>query len=292
MELFGIFDTISAFAYSMSFGLFDSGDLVQNAEVYTRGLWASLFLTIPIYLAILVLGGIGLMRMAKGEKKKYAALGFFPILNTWYAGYIAGESFFFGQKMKRAGLYAAILEGFYAVVWGLNTFLKFMKYMFPMQKAVEGGYKIVADVGVFPQQIRWLFGAETEIWLTVMSMLLLFAVTIFLVVMFNALFRKYFARSPMLMTLLSAVFPFRGIAIFAVRNNKPVDYQAYIRQRVEAMRRQQQYGPYGPYGQGPYGGGPQKPEEPFSDFGDSNGGNGNQGGDNPPPKSDDPFSDF
>ena len=115
------------------------------------------------------------------------------------------------------------------------------------------------------------------------------ALLFFFCVLFIAFFRKYFARGVFWMTLLSTIVPLRGVAIFAVRNNTPVDYDAYMRRRMEEYaRRQQGYGQggYGGYGgNGGYGGydadgnrtnAPQ--DDPFSDFGGSPAQNGGQGG--------------
>ena len=124
--------------------------------------------------------------------------------------------------------------------------------------------------------------------------------------MFYSFYRKYYARSPFIMMFLSALFPFRGIVIFAVRNNAPVDYDAWMRRKMEEFNRRQQqnrpgnYGGYGGYnGQG---GGPNDPggsggyggaggqggtgENPFPDFGGANGSGDSGSG------SDSPFSDF
>ena len=121
--------------------------------------------------------------------------------------------------------------------------------------------------------------------------------------LYMAFFRKYYARSPMVMALLCSILPVRGYVIFAVRNNTPVDYNEWMQERIRRMQQQQaqQYGypPYGgpqqPYGgpyngpqqpyNGPYGGAPQGGQgEPFSDFGDDPSA--------PPSNGDDPFSDL
>ena len=63
----------------------------------------------------------------------------------------------------------------------------------------------------------------------------------------------------------------RFIVIFILRNNAPIDFEAYMRAKREAYaRRMGSYGnPYGnPYGQNPYNPQPPRaPEEPFSEFG-------------------------
>ena len=79
------------------------------------------------------------------------------------------------------------------------------------------------------------------------------------------------------MTVISVILPLRGFVLFAVRNNTPVDYEAYLRER------------YGRY-QAPPDGGSRPPEQPdpFGDFSSSPGrSSGSSSG-----AGEDPFSEF
>ena len=96
-----------------------------------------------------------------------------------------------------------------------------------------------------------------------------------------SLLKKYYAKNYMMLSFVQLFLPLaRYIIIFAVRKNKAVDYNEYMRSRYEEfVRRQQAYrgnpyggaygGPYGnPYGnpQNPYGA-PQRPQDdPFGEF--------------------------
>ena len=278
-----------------------------------------------VYIVLTVLGGIGLMKMAKRAGIPHAWMGFIPFLNTWYAGKLAGEAYFFGQKMKRTGLYAAIAEGLYCVVSALTlissfVFLQYSDGGVGYNQITGESYRTIEVVpSHIPQGLRWLY--DFRYGFSAIETVLDFILIVLLFVLFIAFFRKYYARGPILMAFLSALLPFRGLTIFAVRNNAAVDYNEYMRKRMEEMARrsQQQYGPQGPYGNGPYAGGgygngpygggygapqqPNPPEDPFSDFGGS-GGNAGNGADNTggnaggnaggtqPPSGDDPFSDF
>lgn len=256
-----------------------------------------------IFLVCLILGGIGLSAMAKKEGKKNAFLGFLPFANTYYAGEIAGESSFFGQKMKRAGLYAMlseiacfVLEAFYLIADYVS-----IPYSVEGQQIVteSGTYtNVEINVSAMPASIRWL--AEANVYFYWFSWLLSFVQLIFLCVLFMALFRKYYARRPVLMTVLSALFPFRGFVLFAVRNNTPVDYNEYLRRRAEQFARSnpQNYGGYngGGYNGGNGGGGYAPPpsgdaSDPFGEFGGSSGG-GSSGTDGGSSDSGSPFDDF
>ena len=102
---------------------------------------------------------------------------------------------------------------------------------------------------------------------------------IFFIVMVMGLYKKYAAKNYMTFSMLSLFVPLsRYVLIFVIRNNKAIDYEAYMRAQREAyMRRQQQYyntsynNPYNRYGNAPYGNGEygvnqQRTEEPFSEF--------------------------
>lgn len=301
-------------------------DFAYAVQLSLRILWLGLAIGLAIYAAFLVLGGLGLYQLAGRAGLKHRWMGFVPFLNTYYAGKVAGEANFFGQKMKRAGLYAAVIEGVYCLIELFACAQSFLTLYFPEEGSVidpftgESSRAIVPNLSEMPGAFRWMFVIPD--WLCgLLEVLASFLTLVFLCVLFIAFFRKYFARSPIVMTLLCTILPFRGVTIFAVRKNAAVDYNAYMRRRMEeAMRRQQPYGPQGgpynqgpyngqggqggPYNQGPYNGqggygqGPaQNQGEPFSDFGGPQGEAPHGGAPSgaptpPPPQDDDPFSDF
>lgn len=254
--------------------------------------------TLGVYLILVVFGGIGLNKLAKKQGLKHRWMAFLPFLNTYYAGKLAGETQFFGQKMKRVGLYAMILEILY-VALQLFVFAAVIISYFPEYRTLEvsDGVMTGAANEAMPS---WIEPAVT--YGNLVAYLLWFFVIVFFCVLFVAFFRKYYARGPILLAFLSAVLPFRGFTIFAVRNNAPVDYNDYIRRRTQAYMRnngynQPPYGPYGP-GNGGYGsGGPQNGPDPFEGFGGPTSDHGASGGSSSgssssPSSDDDPFSEF
>lgn len=290
--------------YTMSFTVDVSADLQTQLEAfvaaYRQAMLIGLCIAAGIYLVCLVMGGIGMHVMAKKRGMKGSWMAFLPFLNTLYAGKLAGETNFFGKKVKWMGGAAALLEFVHV---GLSVFSFYILFSFmrpeycdPITTAdgLFGGAEFVSSK--LPVGMRWMLTADTvcEILTYVFYLFLLLAMCM----MFYSLYRKYYARSPFIMMFLSALLPFRGFVIFAVRNNTPVDYDAWMRQRMEEFSRRQQqgrpgnYGGYGGYsgpqdGSGSYGDSAQG-NEPFSDFGgpnSSNGSNGSGGGDSP-------FSDF
>lgn len=247
-----------------------------------------------LWLALLILGGIGLVRMAKKEHKKHRWLAFIPFANTAYTGYIAGEARFFGQKMKRAGLYAAIVEVLYCAGYLFNLITEYLliPYYREFQQSYPNSdvtYTLVApDPELVPANLKWLYEANYGLggmgWTEMFLILIYFVLLVLLCVMFMALFKKYKPTSAVWMTLISVIFPVSDILIFVFSKNTPVDYDAWARRRHEEyIRRQQSY-----YGGNPYGG------QPYSDFSGRQNpeGQGRSDSSDPPPKDDNPFSDF
>ncbi len=123
------------------------------------------------------------------------------------------------------------------------------------------------------------------------------AYTIMLFILLMGLYKKYYARGYLLISWLALLVPAsRYVAVFVLRNNKAIDYDAYMRAKREEFMRRQQQNPYGnPYNRGPYNQGPysQNPYggNPYNQPPDGYGQNNNpSGGQKSAP--DDPFSEF
>ena len=225
--------------YTMSFTVDVSADLQTQLEAfvaaYRQAMLIGLCIAAGIYLVCLVMGGIGMHVMAKKRGMKGSWMAFLPFLNTLYAGKLAGETNFFGKKVKWMGGAAALLEFVHV---GLSVFSFYILFSFmrpeycdPITTAdgLFGGAEFVSSK--LPVGMRWMLTADTvcEILTYVFYLFLLLAMCM----MFYSFYRKYYARSPFIMMFLSALLPFRGFVIFAVRNNTPVDYDAWMRQRME-----------------------------------------------------------
>lgn len=264
----------------LEYFLSGAGDVTKEevANAILRTSYISLAVAGGLYLIFLILGGIGLNVMAKRAGMKQSILAYIPFANTFYTGKVAGETSFFGQKMKRAGLYTMIAEIFYAgleifrII--LNDLLTNPAYLIQVKAEYADSTYWQIDRSSIPEALRWQYDALN--YSGYLSYIPLFITIVFSFTLFLALFRKYYARSPILMTVLCAFFPFRGATVFAVRNNTPVDYNEYMRRRAEEYARRNQ--PYGYPGQGyggtPYGSAQNPPQNP------------------PAPPQDDPFKEF
>lgn len=263
-----------------------------------------------LYLSGLLCGGFGLMTMAKKQGIKYWWLGFLPFGNTYLTGKLAGETRIFGQNCKRIGLYAVIAEIIFVALQSallVVSFLLIDERFYNLVNVTNADGEIVDSYYAFsaamfkkecPPEYLWILTFQNVV--SYIAQVWWFVLLFLMCVMFSAFFRKYYARSPFLMTFLCALLPLRGFVLLAVRNNAPLDYNEYMRRRYEQMRQQQQppYGgqgdaPYGGYGQGGsqsgYGG--QGAEDPFSEFGKGPSGNGGESG-RDGSSNDSPFSDF
>ena len=306
MEFFDLFNLVQMFLPSGTINV--SVEIQPQIEAlvasYRQSMLICLGVAAGIYLICLILGGIGMHVMAKKRGMKGSWIAFLPFGNTFYAGKLAGETNFFGKKVKWMGLAAMLFE---IVHVGLSIFSFYILFSFMQPEFYDpittsdglfGGAEFVSSK--LPVGMRWMLTADAvcEILIYVFYLFMLLAMCM----MFYSFYRKYYARSPFVMMFLSALLPFRGFVIFAVRNNTPVDYDAWMRQRMEEFARRQQqnrpgnyggYGGYGGYGTpndpgSSNGAGGGTGENPFPDFGGSNGSNGSGGSGG----GDSPFSDF
>lgn len=207
------------------------------------------------YLICLILGGLALYVMAERADVKHSWLGFIPFANTYYAGKVAGEVTFFGKKMKRAGLYAMIAEIVYAAleILSLVSSVLLSDPAFYETSYIEGNATLIFNIQSVPSGMRWLAGASN--WFAILALVADLVMIVFLCAVYNGLYRKYSPRNAYIMTVFSVILPIRAFFMFAVRNNTPVDYNEYMKKRIEqAMRSAGVYV------------NEKKPEEPFSDF--------------------------
>lgn len=229
-----------------------------------------------------VFGGIGLFTMAKRRGEKHAWLGFLPFANTYYAEKFAGDCNIFGKKVKHIGLWCMLAEIVFVALSIFSLVVNLILISNPdLYAAVlneeTGETYFMLNNGLLTGEMRTLALASDVV--SVISSIWWLVLLLLFCSLFFGLFRKYYARSPFLMTFLCVVLPCRGFVLFAVRNNTPIDYNEYIRKRMEEERRR--YGGNGDDGQG--GGERHGDNSPFPDF-DGTKGSGRD--------DDGPFSDF
>lgn len=276
MEIYNFYQRISTML----------NDLLFQSDVTAALVWG-LIAAIALWLVFFVLQGIGLYRMAKNRGMSRCGLAFVPFANVWLMGKLAGKCEVFGHPVKRVGLWTMILQivvtAFAAVCIAAEMYLYTVHGVPNIQDGLQTPFWGLTG-----------FDGTIEKFYTLASLIYSIPVLlyqIFVMILMMGLLRQYTQKHYSLLSTLTLFFPVvRYVAIFALRNRKAVDFEAYMRARREAyIRRQQQYGnsygnpygnPYRPYGYGnPYqnsngnGGAyaqpPQQtpPEEPFAEFG-------------------------
>lgn len=290
-----------------------AGFILQFSYPYAKTVYG---FSIPAYIALIVAGGIflalhackaaALFIMAKKQgKKKLLWCAFLPFANTFLIGELGGEVKFGNLRLKHVGVVAMLAELVFVACRGFV--LGVYAYAFQNGKT---WFEFEENM------IGWGFneGVLTDGMYTALNAceiagyILSFVVLIAFIFVNIGIFRKYAPDSYIWMVVLCALLPpVEGILLLVFARRTPVDYEKYMRERIEAIRRRQQaqygpYGPYGPYGQNPYGqnqnpygqnqnpyGQPQQggaqgneaPPDPFGEFSDQKGqGSQNGGGQN------------
>ena len=278
-----------------------AGFILQFSYPYAKTVYG---FSIDAYIALIVAGGIflalhackaaALFIMAKKQgKKRLLWCAFLPFANTFLIGELGGEVKFGNLRLKHVGIVAMIAELFFVACRGFV--LGYYAYAF---------HNGLTYFEVENNMIGWGFneGVLTDGMYTALhaceiaGYILSFVVIIAFILVNIGIFRKYAPDSYIWMVVLCALLPpVEGILLLVFASSTPVDYEKYMRERIEAIRRRQAqygtYGPYGPYGQNPYGqnqnpyGQPQQgsaqgneaPPDPFGEFSDQKG-QGSQNG--------------
>lgn len=276
MELYNVYRSIVQTIYWTNGGV---GFLKNNARPFALALGVSLV----VFAALFVLQGVGLFVMSekRGLNKKY--LCFIPFANIYQIGRLTGTCDVFGHKMKRAWLYVLLTQvvGFLLCLFSaISEYHLFVGCGDTLIVDPSSGY-VAWETLTRSGMYAYNFYKVSEYLISIVG--LIESVLLFILVM--GLFKKYSPRNYLIFSWLTIFIPMsRFVLVFVVRNNKPIDFNEYMRKRREAYaRRAASYGgnPYGnPYGGSPYGnpyGGnpyaspqeekPQRPpEEPFSEF--------------------------
>ncbi len=232
---------------------------------------------LAIFSVFFILQGIGLYQMAKNRGVKNKALAFVPFVNLLFVGKLAGECNFFGQKVKRAGMYAMIAQIIGALFCVATIAAEMYLYLEHGEPQInEDGIACWVGLTGFAGTVSKFYALSFYILSTLQLIY-----EIFLVVLFVGLYKQYSPKNYMWLGLLTLfVLPARYITVFVLRKRKAIDYEAYMRAQREAYARA--YGQYRkPYGspyQNPYGQPqdnapqPPQPEDPFEEFSSSQGG--------------------
>lgn len=286
-----------------------------NADPFDA-LWISLVVAGALYIVLYALQAIALWTISGREGYKHRWMSFVPILNTYYMGVVSEKNKFYNLPTKSVALALAIVElllvagyAFYYSVAGV-VYAGGLYSTKTQQISIMGQTQTIYIItGASPrlEQIcpwmAWVFNyldGYVLTWVNLVYILLHVLVVI-------SFFQTYACRRYVLMSLFSVLFPIKPILMFAVRNNRGMNYRDYV--RGEQRRRYEMYQQYsnqnggnGYGGYNPYNGRPSAPpsgdpysssgnnsaEDPFDGLGSS--GNSSSGKFSTPP--DDPFDEF
>lgn len=246
--------------------------LYKNGVVITFYGWQLILvaaLSAAFTLTVYFLMGFGLRRMALNRNLKYPWMGFIPFARIYYIGVIAGESRFFGRKVKNAGLIAMIITAALFVVEG---FYRVVSY-YPILVMFSRGEAITLTVTESGNlAVPWQWNDAVNVMYNIAYYLKYFldlALLFVNIMLYMDLFKKYSPARYFLFALLTVLLPIGGIFVFALRNKPAINFSDYIKERYMRM-------------QGTFTGPrPTPPDNPFREFGER--------GDNDPG---DPFAEF
>ncbi len=245
---------------------------------------------------------IALYTMGKNTNQKHLWMAFVPFFNIYFMGLLAEKNKIFNKNPKDFALVLAIANGVMTVGWALYyiCYFNLCATGYIVFNNIEGWIIDYVEVTVstaLPATLEWMgwmiiYGSEILSWAN-------FAYVIFDIFVLLAFFQTYAYNKYYIFSFLSAILPVKGLLMFFVRKNQPVNYRDYVRAMQERQYRQyQQYqqfrqnNPYNgnPYNGNPYNGNPytnyrpNSAPDPFSDF------NGAQNNSNQEKKN--PFDEF
>ena len=268
-----------SFIYSIIVPITEAfGNFDLNTSRYANLLLIDAIAALGLAGVFFLFRGVALYCMAKKRGLRRKWMAFVPFANILLTGRLAGETTFFGQRIKRAGLYAMLLQ--------IAVTMIALSYMFadvylhqsgcvdyqPIEESL-GQFSAHFQGGTRFEKLLYTYAYEVSY---LLDMIFGLMGKVLMLVLLSALFKQYSPEKHTWMTVVTLfVPPAYCIIIFVFRNRKPVNYQAYMQAKREAyFRRQQQWygqGGYNPYGGSPYGYGqptpPNRPqEEQFTEF--------------------------
>lgn len=285
MEIYNFYKLITMFLF-LAIEKSGSGNLSQQfLEARVVPLYGCIG-GLLLFAVVFVLQGVGIAKMAKNRGLEKRWLAFVPFANIWYLGKLAGDGQFFGQRMKNTGLYAMIGQIVATIVtWAMIISETYLFYEHGIPNVVNDSYCWTGLTG-FALAVEQFYTVSVYL---VMIFQLICEVLLF--ILLTSLFKQYAPRNYSILSFLCLLVPLaRFFTIFALRNRKAIDYEAYMRARREAFaRRYQQTYNSNPYGNGQYG---NPYGNPYGNLYGQNQSPYGQNGNATQKKAEDPFEEF
>lgn len=287
-----------------------------------RYLWAYLLIAGLCFAVLYVFQSIALYKIAVRDGFKRRWMAFVPFFNTYYIGVVSDKNKVFKAKTSYVSLAAAIVEAAYValyILYYVATFLIFREgYAVPEYSVIMIGepFEVLSGYSMspsLPENLEWAWWVFANFQNYILYFVQL-AYIILLIFVLVAFFRTYSSPRYVLFSILSVIFPLKGVFMFAVRNNAGKNYVDYMREQQqrqyrmyqEYMRNMQngQNGQggfngtggvnYGGTGADPYApqGKNSPPDDPFGGLGAGASGDGTDGAGKNNGRGGDPFDDF
>ena len=255
--------------YSLYYAIFSTitltGSLTHKGVEMPNAMYIALAVATVIWAALFVLQGIALYAMGKKQGIKACWRAFVPFANLYFMGKVAGVCTVFGQKVKRAGLYALIAQ--IALVALCATEIVGQAYLWTtegMPAFDEFNQPYWGDAQGVSASLNTYLYSYNEFIRSIIQMV--YEIMLFIVLM--GIYKKYSPNTHFVFAILALFVPLsRYIVLFVIRNRDTMDYDEFMRRKREEYIRSRTGG-YTAYGT-PMQATPQKPEDPFAEFDDS-----------------------
>ena len=247
----------------------------QTMQISSTAVWLSVIAIIAVALVFYALRSVGVYTLTKKAGIKHVWMSFVPLLWVFVAAQLVGQVRIFGVAIKKFHVWFFVVFAVCQTIFFLDDFLALMPlvgyYLQGGTISIAGkafatiDYPYLSDV--YTSTMVNVGYLKSDVFFKIRNIVIIMAEVlnlveiVFTVFFYSGLFRKYFPQRYMLATLLSLFLGLFAPFVFAIRNNKAIDYQEYIRSKYRNV-----YGP-NPYdSQNGSGQTYRKPEEPFGEY--------------------------
>lgn len=277
----------------------------------------SFAIVMAIVVAFYVLRSLGIFVIAKRKNFRYAYVSWIPLAWVYVLGKICGEVTFFGKRIKKFAVFLTIVFSITQIISFIYSFMYFLPLVGYFLSGGEVFYILSSSgtvslpvigyfgdphspIKVVASEFIYVYNGSAELPINIVNFLNILGYfsdffdiieIVFLVLAYKEVFKKYLPNRYFIATFCSIIGLFAPF-IFAVRKNKEVNYQEYMRARYEAMYRSR-YGANG--GFGGYNNQSQNTNEPFGQYSQNQNSSQAQAGEpfeDFTNKSSDPFDEF
>ena len=216
--------------YALYYGIVSTMWVMNKTSV--QYVYTSLIMAALMWTSLFILQGIGIYTLAKREGRSNKWMAFVPFVNIWYIGKISGECTVFGQKLKRAGLYAMLAQIVLTLLCALEVFG--MIYLWTTQGApsFDAYYPYWGEAqGAALAMTKYLSFYNGFIRSIIQ---VVYEIMMFIILM--GIYKKYSPSSHFILSVVSLFVPLsRCVILFVIRNKEKVDYDAYMRKKREEL---------------------------------------------------------